>query len=80
MSQLVNHFNIKRQAHHLSRQSTNAAYNPFAHFAWGRNRRAGTFPVDVEAQDEADNDGAPGLPGDACHHGAGEYGVRCPAR
>jgi hypothetical protein len=51
-NQPVNHFNIKRQAHALSRQNTNARYSPFAHIRWGRRE---TFPQDhtrdVEAQD-----------------------------
>ncbi len=58
MSQSVNHFRIKREAHHLSRQNTNGTFNPFAHFEWSRSgRRAGraeTFPLDLEAQDDDD--------------------------
>lgn len=38
---IVNHFNIKRQAHTLSRTSTDQSWNPFRHVAW--NRRARTF-------------------------------------
>ncbi|KAI5463746.1 Sodium/calcium exchanger protein-domain-containing protein [Mariannaea sp. PMI_226] len=35
MSQ-VNHFNIKRQAHALSRTSTDQSWNPFRHVSWDR--------------------------------------------
>jgi len=44
----VNHARIKRQAHNLSRQSTNSR-NPFAHIQWGPNKRSGTFPQDLES-------------------------------
>jgi len=49
----------------LSRQNTNASFNPFAHISWGRNRR-GTFPQgrDLEAGDgvNTDDDEQPGSP------------------
>ncbi len=43
MSESVNHFKIKRQAHNLSRY--NSSLNPFAHVNWDRR---GTFPPDLE--------------------------------
>ncbi|KAF4496794.1 Ca2+:H+ antiporter, partial [Fusarium agapanthi] len=36
----VNHFNIKRQAHTLSRTSTDQSWNPFRHVEWKRQTRA----------------------------------------
>ncbi|KAF9773606.1 hypothetical protein IL306_008561 [Fusarium sp. DS 682] len=35
-----NHFNIKRQAHTLSRTSTDQSWNPFRHVEWKRQTRA----------------------------------------
>ncbi|KAF5017321.1 hypothetical protein F66182_10769 [Fusarium sp. NRRL 66182] len=37
---IVNHFNIKRQAHTLSRTSTDQSWNPFRHVPWSRPSRA----------------------------------------
>lgn len=57
----VNHFNIKRKAHHVSRSGTEA-WNPFRHVAWNANRgdkRAETWDGGrLEAQsDQAGVDG-----------------------
>jgi Ca2+:H+ antiporter len=54
----VNHFQTKRAAHKLSRQSTSSTINPFAHIAWGQKRedaRRGTFPQDHDPDLEAGN-------------------------
>ncbi|TPX07328.1 uncharacterized protein E0L32_010750 [Thyridium curvatum] len=53
----VSHYHIKRQAHTLSRQETDARFSPFAHIQWRKkNNRSETFPRDVEAQRQVDRD------------------------
>lgn len=38
-SNKVNHYNIKREAHSVSRSSTDQAWNPFRHVSWSAARR-----------------------------------------
>ncbi|KAM5348223.1 hypothetical protein ACJ41O_008047 [Fusarium nematophilum] len=57
----VNHFNLKRQAHTLSRSSTDQSWNPFRHVAWDRRPRAlsdaGRLEQQQEQQRQNDNTG-----------------------
>ena len=40
----VNHFNLKRQAHTLSRSSSDQSWNPFRHVSWdNKPKRSGTW-------------------------------------
>ena len=52
----VNHFDIKRNAHRISRRDSTQSWNPFRHFTWERENkdsRADTWNGngDVEAQE-----------------------------
>lgn len=52
----VNHFSLKRQAHTLSRTSSDQSWNPFRHVSWGppKPTRAGTWDAgQLESQRHA---------------------------
>jgi Ca2+:H+ antiporter len=72
---IVNHFNIKRQAHNLSRTSTDQSWNPFRHVAW--NRRARTFS---EAGLEGQQRNRDQTTGEELTHAVTEPGRSGPAR
>ncbi|KAK7420039.1 hypothetical protein QQZ08_010566 [Neonectria magnoliae] len=60
MSQ-VNHFNIKRQAHTLSRTSSDQSWNPFRHVSWDRQPgRTGTWDGGRLEQQSTRNDPSTG--------------------
>ncbi|KAF7550582.1 hypothetical protein G7Z17_g5602 [Cylindrodendrum hubeiense] len=60
MSQ-VNHFNIKRQAHTLSRTSSDQSWNPFRHVSWDRQHEpAGTWDGGRLEQQATRNDPSAG--------------------
>lgn len=60
MSQ-VNHFNIKRQAHTLSRTSSDQSWNPFRHVSWDRQHEpAGTWDGGRLEQQATRNDPSTG--------------------
>ncbi|KAF4983068.1 hypothetical protein FZEAL_1436 [Fusarium zealandicum] len=71
----VNHFNIKRQAHTLSRTSTDQSWNPFRHVAWGRRARTFSDAGQVEEQ-RRNNDNV----GEKLAHASSEPGRSGPAR
>ncbi|KAI8679789.1 hypothetical protein NCS57_00257600 [Fusarium keratoplasticum] len=70
----VNHFNIKRQAHTLSRSSTDQSWNPFRHVAWDRRERALSDAGRLEQQQNNDN------LGEKLAHASTEPGRSGPAR
>ncbi|KAM0431832.1 hypothetical protein ACHAPT_005083 [Fusarium lateritium] len=70
----VNHFNIKRQAHTLSRSSTDQSWNPFRHVAWDRRERASSDAGRLEQQQNNDN------LGEKLAHASTEPGRSGPAR
>ncbi|KAH7275450.1 Sodium/calcium exchanger protein-domain-containing protein, partial [Fusarium solani] len=70
----VNHFNIKRQAHTLSRSSTDQSWNPFRHVAWDRRERALSDAGRLEQQQNNDN------LGEKLAHASTEPGRSRPAR
>ncbi|RSL52310.1 hypothetical protein CEP54_010970 [Fusarium duplospermum] len=69
-----NHFNIKRQAHTLSRSSTDQSWNPFRHVAWDRRERALSDAGRLEQQQNNDN------LGEKLAHASTEPGRSGPAR
>ncbi|RSL87692.1 hypothetical protein CEP51_002102 [Fusarium floridanum] len=69
-----NHFNIKRQAHTLSRSSTDQSWNPFRHVAWDRRERALSDAGRLEQQQGNDN------LGEKLAHASTEPGRSGPAR
>lgn len=50
MDNVVNHFNLKRQAHSLSRTSSDQSWNPFRHVAWDHHSRAASESGRLEEQ------------------------------
>lgn len=72
----VNHFNIKRQAHTLSRSSTDQSWNPFRHVAWDRRERALSDAGRLEEQQQQNNDHL----GEKLAHASTEPGRSGPAR
>lgn len=70
----VNHFNIKRQAHTLSRSSTDQSWNPFRHVAWDRREGALSDANRLEQQKNNDNIG------EKLTHASTEPGRSGPAR
>ncbi|UPK96108.1 hypothetical protein LCI18_007043 [Fusarium solani-melongenae] len=70
----VNHFNLKRQAHTLSRSSTDQSWNPFRHVAWDRRERALSDAGRLEQQQNNDN------LGEKLAHASTEPGRSGPAR
>jgi hypothetical protein len=54
----VNHFNVKRKAHGISRRDSEQSWNPFRHFAWDDRRpsRRETWNGDLESQREVQAD------------------------
>ncbi|KAJ4328510.1 hypothetical protein N0V84_001027 [Fusarium piperis] len=70
----VNHFNLKRQAHTLSRSSTDQSWNPFRHVAWDSRERALSDGGRLEQQQNDDN------LGEKLAHASSEPGRSGPAR
>ncbi|KAF4469633.1 Ca2+:H+ antiporter [Fusarium albosuccineum] len=71
----VNSFNIKRQAHTLSRSSTDQSWNPFRHVAWNNRSRASSDGGRLEQQPTR-NDST----GEKLTHASTEPGRGGPAR